>query len=189
LIARGAHVVAVEPVDGMRSQLEQAVPGAEALSGTAEAIPVPDGSAEAVTAAQAFHWFDHARALPEIHRVLAPGGGVALIWNVRDKRHAIQRALDELTEPLRGSNYPGGKHWTEVFADHALFAPLEDETFAHAHLLDRDGLVERVASISFVAALPQTERRRLLEQVRALAPAEGLLELPYLTRVYVSRRR
>jgi SAM-dependent methyltransferase len=181
--------VAVEPVDGMRAQLEQAVPDAEALSGTAEAIPVPEGSAEAVTAAQAFHWFDHARALPEIHRVLAPGGGVALVWNVRDKRHAIQRALDELTEPLRGSNYPGGKHWTEVFAESPLFTPLEDETFAHAHLLDRDGLVERVSSISFVAALPEAERRRLLERVRALAPADGAVELPYVTQVYVSRRR
>jgi SAM-dependent methyltransferase len=182
-------VVAVEPVDGMRAQLEQAVPDAEAVAGTAEAIPVREGSAEAVTAAQAFHWFDHARALPEIHRVLAPGGGVGLIWNARDKRHAIQRALDELTEPLRRGDYPGGKHWTEVFEESDLFTPLEDETFAHTHLLDRDGLVERVASISFVAALPEDERRRLLERARVLAPAEGAVELPYLTRVYVSRRR
>jgi SAM-dependent methyltransferase len=182
-------VVAVEPVEGMRAQLEQAVPEAEAVAGTAEAIPVPEGSAEAVTVAQAFHWFDHGRALPEIHRVLAPGGGVALIWNIRDKRHAIQRALDELTEPLRRGDYPGGRHWSEVFADHPLFTPLETETFAHTHLLDGDGLVERVASISFVAALPEAERRRVLEQVRSLAPADGAVELPYLTQVYVSRRR
>ncbi|HEX5028163.1 MAG TPA: class I SAM-dependent methyltransferase, partial [Gaiellaceae bacterium] len=81
LVAHGHRVVAVEPLDAMRSELEAAVPGAHALAGSAEAIPLEDASADVVTSAQAFHWFDHDAALPEIARVLRPDGRIALVWN------------------------------------------------------------------------------------------------------------
>src|SRR5262249_23471773 len=81
LLALGHRVVAVEPLAEMRGELERAVPGARALAGSAEAIPLQDGAADAVTTAQAFHWFDHAKALPEIARVLRRGGRLALVWN------------------------------------------------------------------------------------------------------------
>ncbi|HEY5316409.1 MAG TPA: methyltransferase domain-containing protein, partial [Solirubrobacteraceae bacterium] len=84
LIATGAHVVAVEPVAGMRRQLVAAVPAAEVLEGTAEAMPLAPGSADAVLVAQAFHWFDAAKAAREIHRVLRPDGGLGAIWNIWD---------------------------------------------------------------------------------------------------------
>src|SRR4051794_22016764 len=85
LARRYARVIAVEPLDGMRGILERVVPEVEALSGTAEEIPLDDASVDAVFAAQAFHWFDHDRAIPEIARVLRPGGVVALVWNGPDE--------------------------------------------------------------------------------------------------------
>ena len=84
LVPLGARIVAVEPIDAMRAELERAVPAVEALAGTAEAIPLPDGSVDAVTCAQAFHWFRADEAVREIRRVLRPGGGLALLWNGRD---------------------------------------------------------------------------------------------------------
>ena len=85
LAARYAHVIAVEPLDGMRGILERVVPDVEALPGSAERIPLDDASVDAVFAAQAFHWFDHDRAIPEIARVLRPGGVLALVWNGPDE--------------------------------------------------------------------------------------------------------
>jgi ubiquinone/menaquinone biosynthesis C-methylase UbiE len=84
LATTGATVIAVEPVEGMRRVLAEVVPGARVLDGTAEAIPVEDGAVDAVTVAQAFHWFDSDRAVAEIARALRPGGGLGLIWNTFD---------------------------------------------------------------------------------------------------------
>ena len=84
LVALGHRVTAVEPLPEMLAQLRSAVPGATAVTGTAESMPLADGAADVVTVAQAFHWFDHAAALREIARVLRPGGRIALVWNTRD---------------------------------------------------------------------------------------------------------
>ena len=78
-------MIAVEPLDGMRGILERVVPDVEALPGRAEPIPLDDASVDAVFAAQAFHWFDDDRAIPEIARVLRPGGVLALVWNGPDE--------------------------------------------------------------------------------------------------------
>src|SRR5262249_30183997 len=82
LVPLGARVTAIEPIDEMREQLFGALPDVDAFDGTAEAIPLPDESVDAVTCAQAFHWFRPVEALREIHRVLRPGGGLGLIWNM-----------------------------------------------------------------------------------------------------------
>ena len=102
LVALGFDVVAVEPggADARRSS-GVAVPEAEALEAPAEAIPLPDASVDAAFAGQAFHWFDRERALPELHRVIRPGGGLALLWNWWDERDPLQRELGEL-DRLRG---------------------------------------------------------------------------------------
>jgi SAM-dependent methyltransferase len=103
LLASGADVIAVEPVAAMRAVLERELPTARALEGVAESIPLPDGAADAIVAGAAFHWFDGPGALAEFHRVLRPGGRVGLIWNARDREQPLQRSIDVLTEPLRGS--------------------------------------------------------------------------------------
>ena len=96
LVAAGHDVVAVEPAEEMLAHLRAAVPAAEALVGTAEAIPLPDASVDAVTVAQAFHWFDPPAALREIARVLRPDGALGLVWNTRDEREPWVRRLGEL---------------------------------------------------------------------------------------------
>ena len=191
LVPTGARVVAVEPLESMRAKAAELVPGLEILAGTAEAIPLPDGFAEAVVAAQAFHWFRGEEALAEIHRVLHPGGALALVWNRRDMEDPLQRAFERAIERHRG-NAPAHRsyRWRDVFERTALFGPLELSTFPFVHEMDRETLVARAASISFVAALPDEERRSVLDDVAALV--EGRPEpfpFPYVTEVYVSARR
>src|SRR5439155_11730600 len=96
LVPTGARVIAVEPLDEMRAQLEAAAPGVRALSGSAEALPLGDATADAITVASAMHWFDPDRALPELHRVLKPGGGLAVLGNARDLAQPLQAAVQEI---------------------------------------------------------------------------------------------
>jgi SAM-dependent methyltransferase len=187
LVETGVEVVAVEPVDGMRAELEAAVSSVRSLAGTAEAIPLPDCSVDAVTVAQAFHWFDRERAFAEIHRVLRPGGALALVWNTRDLGDSLQAAIDELLAPLRRA-VEADRHWDPSFA-HRLFTPFEERRFRHEQQVDRETLLDRVGSTSFVAALPDAERAALLGRVRELAAERPEpIVIPYETEVYVADR-
>ena len=185
LHAAGAEVVAVEPLARMRALIE---PPIRAVEGTAEHIPLPDSSAEAVTVAQAFHWFDGERALAEIHRVLRPGGSLALAWNVRLMDDPGQAAVEELIAPYTGEipRHRSGE-WRRPFEATTLFGPLEERSFPNQQSLDADGLADRVGSTSAIAALDPGERDALLERARALA-AEGPLTLRYRCDVQVTRR-
>ena len=186
LVARGLHVVAVEPIGEMLDVLRRVLPEVEALEGVAEDLPLADGSADAITVGQAFHWFDHERVVPEFHRVLKPGGTVALVWNVRDDRDALQAAYADVLRPHRGSDYPEPP-WTGPLEESELF-DVERRDFPHSQVMDADALVARAASVSFVAQLPETARAELLERVRRLAPA-GEFAFPYLTKVFTGRAR
>jgi SAM-dependent methyltransferase len=180
----GFEVVAVEPVDEMRAALERAAPDARAVAGTAEAIPLPDDSADAVTVGQAFHWFDGPRALAEIDRVLRPGGALALFWNRRDMGSPVHRAVSEIIEPHhRDEPRHRANAWRASFAGEEL----EEAEFAFAVTQDADALVDRVASTSFVANLPDAERARVLGRVREIAAA-GPVRVPYVCEVQISRR-
>jgi SAM-dependent methyltransferase len=185
LLATGAEVAAVEPVAEMRAALP---PGARALDGTAEAIPLDPASADAVTVAQAFHWFDADAALTEIHRVLRPGGALALVWNRRRMDDPLNRAVEELIAPHRGDT-PAFRAdaWRAAFERTELFGPLEEHKFPNEQLLDADGLVDRVASISFIATLEEAERAEVLRAVRALA-GDGVVTVPHDTEVQLSER-
>ncbi|HET6864585.1 MAG TPA: methyltransferase domain-containing protein [Solirubrobacteraceae bacterium] len=190
LVASGASVVAVEPVPGMRAVLERVVPAARVLDGTAEAMPVPDESVDAITVAQAFHWFDVPRTLAEFHRVLRPGGRFAVIWNRRLREQPLHQAIHEITEPYRGdspSHYDSG--WRESIAADGRFAAAGETKVPFEQQFDADSLVDRVGSISFIAALDDQERERVLGRVRALALAAGQpLRLGYSTEVYAYER-
>jgi SAM-dependent methyltransferase len=186
LAAAGLRVVAVEPVAEMRAALPTSV---RALEGTAEAIPLDAGSVDAVVVGQAFHWFDGHAALAEIHRVLRPEGLLGLFWNVRVLEHPVHAAIDDLIGPHRGDvpSHRSGR-WREALERTQLFGPLEEHSFDNSHEIDGEGLVARVGSTSFIAALAPAERDRVLERVRALAEG-GKVVLPYTTEVQLCRRR
>lgn len=193
LAPTGARLVAVEPVAAMRDALAAAVPGAEVLDGRAEALPLPDGAADAAVVAQAFHWFDAPAALVELARVLRPDGGLALLWNTRDERVPWVAELSELIAWERSgipSYRPGGVDWAATVAADGRFTPLVQRRFHHDQEMDADLLVERVLSISYVAAKAADEQARVAQQVRELAARlPERFALPYVTTVHWCRRR
>lgn len=188
LLTLGADVVAVEPGDEMRGVLVRVVSEAETLAGSAEAIPLPDAAVDAVTVGQAFHWFRTEEALGEIHRVLRPGGALALLWNEWDHQDPLQRAVDELVSGLRPRREEEGTpQWAAAVEASLLFGPLEERDFRHTRTLDADRLVDWVSSTSPVASAHPAVQERVEDQVRALA-GHGPLELTIMTRVYVTDR-
>jgi SAM-dependent methyltransferase len=191
LLPTGATVVAVEPVEAMREQLKAAVPGVEVVDSTAEDIAWPDGAADAVVAGQAFHWFDAPRALADIHRVLRDGGGLGLMWNKRDERENWVAELTQILDPYEG-DAPRERWgaWQAPFGGTGLFTRLEEIEFPHKQLLDADGLVERVASMSFVAIQPEAVRLKIAGRVRALANRlPDQFAMPHRTHVYTCTKR
>src|SRR5919108_309258 len=161
---------------------------ARAVDGTAEAIPLRPASADAVTVAQAFHWFDGDAALAEIHRVLRSGGTLALVWNRRRMDDPLNRAVEELIAPYRGHTPALRTNaWRAAFERTDLFGPLEEHAFPNDQSLDADGLVDRVASISFIASLDEAARADVLQAVRALA-GDGRVTIRHDTEVHLSER-
>ena len=196
LVATGASVIAVEPLGDMRDRIAQTAPRAVPFDGTAEAMALRDGSIDAITVAQAFHWFDGPRALAEFHRVLRPGGGLGLIWNERDRDTAWVAAFDRIIEavdPQRPDHALG--HWRAAFETTLLFTPLEHATVPYAQTLALPaGLLGRMATVSSVAALDPEARERVFEQARELVrthpdlAGQGEAVLPYRTHIYWCRR-
>ena len=219
LVATGALVVAVEPVAAMRAVLAQRVPGARAVDGTAEATGLADTSADAVTVGQAFHWFDGDAAVAEIHRILRPGGRLGVIYNTRDLQDPLQAALSRLVQPYRGSAPAHAKgQWREALQRTALLqagverlggsgvnqvagpgvgGAIGEYRVDQVQLVDAEGLVDRVLSMSFIAALPTGEQASIAQAARLAAahtPAtqvdpKARLRLHYLTEVAVWTRR
>jgi len=170
LATRYARVVAVEPDDAMRGLIE----GVEALSGTAEAIPVPDRSVDAVFVAEAFHWFDYERALAEIARVLRPPGFVVLLWSsvwdwdppLPDEAMALLREIFVRMGRPGGPSYVSGE-WRAAF-ERSSFEPLRERHFSRELLFDPARTVSLWLSVSSVAALPEAERAAVADKLRAL---------------------
>jgi SAM-dependent methyltransferase len=180
----------------MRRKLAENAPHAIVIEGTAEAIPLETGSLNAVVVATAFHWFDGVRALAEIHRVLKPGGHLGLVWNARDESVDWVAQLTQLIDPHQGEapRYRAGL-WRAAFEGSTQFTPFRVKQFHHVHRGPPQMVVDRVGSISFVAALPAPAREQVLAQVRHLLathPAtRGLAEIdfPYRTDTFVCSRK
>jgi SAM-dependent methyltransferase len=190
LVPSGATVIAVEPVPAMRTVLEQVVHGARALSGTAEVLPVGDGDVDAITVAQAFHWFDGPAAVAEFHRVLRPGGRFGLIWNRRLVDEPIHQAVREIIDPYHRdspSHYRG--EWRHPVADGGLFVAAGEIEVPFEQVLDAREFVDRFSSVSYIAALPKGERETVVERLRAVAAgARQPIRLGYTTEAYVYER-
>ncbi len=196
LVPFGARLVAVEPVEAMRATLARNLPGVLALAGTAEAIPLSAGSVDAAVVAQAFHWFDPDGALAELHRVLRPGGRLGVIYNVRDETFGLMAEFTRIFQPYRGDTPSHEtRGWRHAFEQTALFTPLEKMTVPHRHRLSRQGVVDRVLSISFIAELPDRERQAVADRVLAVLDRDPAtrgkqeIDLPYRTDVYWCERR
>jgi SAM-dependent methyltransferase len=184
LVALGFEAVAVEPGSAMLAELRRAVPAAEPHEAHAEEIPLPDASVGAAFAGQAYHWFERGRALPELHRVVRPGGGLALLWNWWDERDPLQRELGELIgyaghEPYREEELPGEPWFAEV-------GRTVIETSAESSPDELAGYLSTASG--FLVAEPD-DREESLRRVRDLASRYGeRFPFPRLTYVFAFRR-
>lgn len=184
LTALGHRVTATDPSATMLHRLRHRAPAAHPVVGTAEQIPVAPRSVDAVVAAQAFHWFDALRTVPEVVRVLRPGGVLGLIWNERDERIPWVRRLGRVI----GDHVGQGPDPARLLDDSGLFETVQRSTFRFWQPLSREALLDVVASRSTVATLPEADRARVRTETEALydeyaTNRDGLL-LPYLTVAY-----
>ena len=196
LAPSGADLVAVEPIPEMRAKLGAAVPSAEAITGTAEDVPLENHSVDAAVVGQAFHWFDGIRAISELRRVLRPDGALALIWQSRDATVPWVARLNEIIDRAdHGHPRFRTEAWRKAFDLTALFDPLEKTEFAYVQRATAETLVDRVASISYVAAMSEAQRRAVLDEVRELLASDPatagqqVIDLPHRVDVYVTRPR
>lgn len=180
LVRHGHRVTAVEPLPEMLAQLQAVVPGVVALEGSAEGIPLEDGTVDVITSAQAFHWFDAQPALVEMARVLRPGGRVGLVWNSRDDRVPW---IAELSAAI-GAESVDELDVAPDFEESGLFATVERADFDHTQVLDRDGLRELVLSRSYCAMKTPEDRAPVLAEVDALFDrnaTDGTITVTYVT--------
>jgi SAM-dependent methyltransferase len=169
----------------MREVLCRVVPQAAVVAGVGEAIPLAADSMDAVVVAQAFHWFDAPISLAEIARVLRPGGGLCLVWNERDQADPAMVELARMTRWDRCMPYPAGMDFSPIIEASHLFGPVTRARFPFVQALDRQCLLDQVASRSYVQILPDDERAAFLSEVDAFAGSldEPIL-MPYITDLF-----
>ena len=183
LTGLGHDVHATDPDAEMLRILERAVPGARTAEASAEEVPLPDASVDGVVAAQAFHWFDLDRALPEIARVLRPGGRLSMVWNIRNEKIPWVRRLGDLIGTPEQLHDPA-----EALIFSELFGFVEHREFTHWQTIDQHSIQDLVLSRSNIAVLADHERAAKLAQVLALYDEFGRgmdgMQLPYVARCY-----
>lgn len=201
LVALRAEVTAVEPDPAMLTELRRALPDVRSLPGSAEAIPLPDASVDAVLAGNAMHWFDMAVAGPEIARVLAPGGILAGLWNVMDDRvdwvAGLARvsgsaAIGPRDTPTSWRAETASAHLPETGGEVRFGSP-EQAEFSHGQRRTADSLVATLATRAGMLVMPEQDRKATLDRIRAFLAstpetAHGEFTLPMLTCVLRVRR-
>jgi len=195
VLAEHADVIAVEPVAGMRRVLAARLAGVRVLDGTAEAIPLPAASVDAAFVAEAFHWFDHPRAVAELARVIRPGGGLVALWNsledgqlewFGDLHATVMRHRSPDSEGLTRDT----TRWREALEADERFEPPEDEVAVHEHATDRERMVAEIASFSSIGGLPEDRRGAALAEVREVLERHGVdaVTLRYRALITTARR-
>jgi len=182
LIDLGHDVVATDPDPAMLDRLSRNLPDVRAIEAHAEELPVGDRAFDVVVVAQAFHWFDTDRALPEIARVLKPGGRLALVWNTRDESIPWVRRLGAVIGTQEQVEEPAAVTASELFGE------VEQQRFSHWQQVDRKSIQDLVLSRSNVAVLDEEARAAKLAEVVAFYDDYGRgmdgMQLPYITRCF-----
>jgi SAM-dependent methyltransferase len=196
LLQRGLDVVAVEPVTAMRGRLRELLPSDRVSDGSAEATGLPDGTADAVLAATAWHWFDADRAIAEVRRLLRSPttGGLGLIWNGYDRSVPWVAELADISNRRRPADAPGESSgaWRAFFADLPGWLPLTESTHPNPWRTDPAGILDRILSGSVIAALPSDEQSAARKEAQDILAKYGLesqnsIELAYVTRSFWTR--
>jgi SAM-dependent methyltransferase len=170
LVPTRANLIAAEPVAGMRATFREVLPDVPMIATTAEQLAFRDGSLDAVTIAQAFHWFDEDRAIAALARAVRVGGRVGLVWNARDRSvpwvNDVWAIMDRVEKRAPWRDH---ENWRDsALRDRPGFGPLHSAEFRHEQTITPSAMVQRVASVSHVAVLPHAEREAVLEEVRAV---------------------
>jgi ubiquinone/menaquinone biosynthesis C-methylase UbiE len=192
LTATPARVVAVEPMPGMRAQWRRQVRGAEIVAGRAERLPLRSESVDAVTVAQAFHWFDVPAASHELRRVLKPGGHLALVTN---RRHTPEPWLEELWNVVRryerlAPRPASTRNWRRLLDQTGDFGSFERfELHNEQHFATFEELDARFTSISFVILLGEADRLDLIRDLHAAVAGVHPLVVPLRTEIEIATRR
>jgi SAM-dependent methyltransferase len=188
LLALGHRVQPVEPDAGMRERLAATTPDVTPLAGSAERIPLEDGSVDAVVAGQAYHWFDPEPAHAEIARVLRIGGVFAPVWNIRDESVPWVAQLTAIVDDPRD----GGRH--EGLLKHPDFGPrfeaVTSKGFRHEVPMTADRLVALVSTRSYYLTATPERQAELETRIRELAAGlPEIFPLPYVTVIYKTTLR
>jgi SAM-dependent methyltransferase len=190
LLDAGLELTAVEPLAPTRELLATAIGPERVRAGRAEEIPLPDASVRAVLAADAFHWFDERRAMPEIRRVLQPGGGVAILRSVAAIDEPWSAELGAIIMEVR-PEHPAftSRGPAAALEEDPAFGPVRATELTSRRELDRDAIIGWVATFSWVAKLPDAERERLLARVGDLLAARAVQRGTYdvLHQIWVAR--
>ncbi|MFL5736552.1 MAG: class I SAM-dependent methyltransferase [Actinomycetota bacterium] len=192
LSSAGMNAIAMEPAPNLRQKLHDVVPDGAVVGAKAEALPFRDGSLDAVVSAQSFQWFDGPRAVPELHRVLRPGGALAVVWIESDEGSTLHQEMWEAAgeDPPEGSAIDQAQErWRGSFDRTELFGPFRTATFPFVRRLQSADLPRFIATSSDIAVLPNDRRARALRAVEEWAerlPPE--VEIPLLTEVNLSFR-
>ena len=189
MASRGARVIALEPNAAMRAAA-QPYPGVEFADGAAESIPLPDASADMITAFQAFHWFKPELALPEFRRVLKPNGRLAVVWNERDHSDPFTAEYGAIIREI-SNNHPAERREMSVNAllESNLFSEIRHSTYRYEQSLSLDGLIGRSRSASYLPSEGEGLDRliRLLDGLhRKWSDHKGEVTLVYRTEVWIA---
>ena len=182
-------VIAVEPLDEMRVQLERVLPDVDCRPGSAEAIPLPDASVDVVTVGQAYHWFDQSKANPEIARVLVDGGHLVALWSDEVRAPWVERLTEIMSDGDAATWERTDDWWVKQFQSEPWFtAPVRlDGTMTV--VTTKEDLLARMESHSFLSVKPVAERAPVLEEVAALvADFPDPFDVDFTTEAYWCRK-
>jgi SAM-dependent methyltransferase len=197
LTPTGADFVGVEPVPGMQSGFVAMCPGVPLVAATAEQLPFAGARLDAITVAQAFHWFDAPVALAEFALVLRPGGRLGLIWNARDRSNDFVEQLWSIMDRVE-KRAPWRNHdeWKDsALLEHPDFTDLTEATFHHEQVLTHEQVLARFRSVSHIAVLPPAEQEQVIDELRhvldthPLAVGNEHVAIPYRVDAYWCERR